>query len=160
MTSSQERQVLELKREGLGDKRIADATGLKPEMVKSFLRRKKQSDESLPCEYCGKQVIQTPHRKKKRFCDSRCRASWWREHPQEINRKQYQHLCKWCGASFLSTRSAAQYCSRRCYAVARRKENCAGVWWASNENHSLPNRHVNGETDGSWGHNLWGRMGN
>lgn len=127
MTSNQERQVLELKREGLGYKRIADATGLKPEMVKSFLRRKKQSVESLPCEYCGKQVIQTPHRKKKRFCDSRCRSLWWQEHPQEINRKQHQHYCKWCGAPFQSPRSTAQYCSRRCYADARRKEDCAGV---------------------------------
>ncbi len=127
MTDFQERQILELKQKGMGFRKIGAATGLNPEMVKSYLRRKKLTEEVILCKYCGKRVVQAPHRKIKKFCDSQCRASWWRDHPEEISRKQYTHICKWCEKSFITTKQTSQYCSKKCYANARRKEDHVNV---------------------------------
>jgi hypothetical protein len=36
------------------------------------------------CKYCGKELIHTPGRRKKEFCDDNCRVSYWQKQ-QKLN---------------------------------------------------------------------------
>jgi endogenous inhibitor of DNA gyrase (YacG/DUF329 family) len=124
MNNSEKEKVSELRRFGWGYKKIAAEIGVSEDAVKGFLRRNRETLNPVVCELCGKPAGQTPHRKKKRFCSDKCRNSWWSAHPEaRVRQKTYGHICGWCGKPFESIRQSSVYCSRECYANARRKEN-------------------------------------
>ncbi|MCM1232943.1 MAG: RNA polymerase subunit sigma-70 [Ruminococcus flavefaciens] len=124
MTSEEKKKIEHLQSQGLGYKRIASTLGLSVNGVKSFCRRHpaKPSAEGI-CPVCGAPVVQTPHRKQKKFCSDKCRMVWWKAHPELLNRKAIYHLvCAYCGQPFDSYgNNRRKYCSRRCYDNARRK---------------------------------------
>ena len=106
----------------MGYKRISTLMGISINTVKSYCRRHPVSKYGI-CQQCGKAIKQTPHKKAKKFCSDACRMAWWKEHPEQVNRKVYHLTCAWCGKPFDSVGSNnRQYCSRACYADARRKE--------------------------------------
>jgi len=125
MTESDKRRIRQLQIEGLGYKRIAAMLDLPVNSVKSHCYRHpvdKEPEIKLPCQYCGKKVLQQPHRKEKKFCSDQCRMAWWKEHTALINRKKLnQYICPLCGTAFTSPHSHRIYCSRECYAKARMK---------------------------------------
>ena len=125
MTDLERSRIIALQNEGLGYKKIARELNLSPNTVKAFFRRRAaaQECERYRCRYCGIAVTQTPHRKEKKYCSDACRMAWWKEHPEQVRRKYgYAYTCPSCGKAFVSKNPGRMYCSRECYANARRKE--------------------------------------
>ena len=116
-------QIRSLALQGFGYKRIADIVGLSPDTVKSHLRRHPAKPESSVCMQCGKPLEQTKGRKEKKFCSDMCRMTFWNSHQDEVNKQAYYNLiCLHCGKEFESYGNKnRKYCSRVCYAEARRK---------------------------------------
>lgn len=126
MTKHEKETILSLRRSGLGCKRIADTLGLKVNGVKSFVSRHAgPTDKPGFCQQCGMPLKQLPHKKKKKFCSDQCRLKWWNSHPELVHRKaRYTLECAYCGKTFESYGNSRRiYCSRACYADARRRSD-------------------------------------
>ena len=126
MTETEKLRIHKLRQEGLGYKKIAAALGLPVNSVKTYLRRHPIGEDAaaIPdfCEMCGKPIIQIPHRKHKRFCSDSCRISWWNAHPDKGGKRTLNTFtCIYCGRTFQSGARDRRYCSRNCYAKARKK---------------------------------------
>lgn len=118
-------RIEQLKQNGYGYKKIASELNLSPNTVKAYLRRKKANENGVRvCKNCGAPVRQIAHKKEKLFCSDTCRMAWWNKHQSQVKRKAfYQLTCAYCGISFVSYGNKNRvYCSRSCYALARRKE--------------------------------------
>lgn len=130
MTNSEMFQISKLREQGLGYKKISSILGISWNTVKSYCKRQELNNRAYKistdntCRQCGETLNQKPHRKKKVFCSDKCRMMWWNSHPDEIKRKNLStFVCKQCGAVFKGYASKnRKYCSRTCYAEARRKE--------------------------------------
>ena len=139
MNSIEREQIIALRAAGQSYTRIADALNLSVNSVKSFCRRNALSSGvgssikhiktetplgATVCEQCGQLTVQTPGRKRKRFCSDACRTAWWNAHRTQVRRKTTRTFCcARCGMRFsrygVTMRS---FCSRSCASAARRKE--------------------------------------
>ncbi len=93
--------------------------------VRSYIRRHPPEDAvRVECRQCGKAILQIKGRKAKHFCSDKCRTAWWNSHPEKVQRKAYYHItCEYCGREFESYGNKnRKYCSRTCYADARRTD--------------------------------------
>ena len=126
-------RINELRREGLGYKRIAARLELPVNTVKSYIRRHPMEAPALAreerCLNCGGLIQQNPGRKEKKFCSDRCRMAWWNTHPEAVQRKTfYEITCACCGQTFQSYgNNARKYCSRSCYDRSRMKGGVGNV---------------------------------
>ena len=126
MTTNEKEKILALKFQGLGCNRISKLTGVPLGTVKSFLSRVETKPPEVPkgvCLECGSEIELKPNTKPRRFCSGECRQKWWNEHLHLVNRKAYyNYTCPWCGKDFTAYGNDHRvYCSRECYADARRK---------------------------------------
>jgi endogenous inhibitor of DNA gyrase (YacG/DUF329 family) len=133
MNTQQKNQIASLRREGYGYTKIAQALGLSKNTVKSYCRRNDLSGIAADdphvapivrfCPECGKEIIQAPHRKEKKFCSDECRHKWWNARPEMITRKAvYSYTCAHCGEPFTAYgNSHRKYCSHACYIADRFK---------------------------------------
>ena len=127
MTQSDKYKIEIYRAQGLGYTEIAKMLGISVNSIKSFCKRNnlggKRGYEAagdvniLACENCGKPVMQTPGRKKKRFCCDHCRNEYWNSHLEQVNRKaNYEITCKGCGKVFISYGNKnRKYCCHACY---------------------------------------------
>ncbi|WP_322200375.1 RNA polymerase subunit sigma-70 [Acutalibacter intestini] len=122
MVTAKAKDILRYREQGLGYKRIAALTGYSINTVKSVCRRNPDGAERF-CPQCGAMLTHTPHHREKKFCSDKCRMAWWNSHPEAVNRKAVYHFtCAQCGQPFDSYgNDHRKYCSRACYAEARRK---------------------------------------
>lgn len=69
------------------------------------------------CRHCNQELKNGVTRQEKKYCNDACRMAYWKNHPEEINRKAYYNtICKNCGQTFESYGNAGRmYCSRACY---------------------------------------------
>lgn len=123
MTDEQRKQIIALRREGVGYGRIATELNLSINTIKSFCRRNSlvaQTAEGV-CETCGKPIHQNPKRKRKRFCSDACRNKWWNAHLNLIKRKAvYTFTCPTCGKEFTTYGNRhRKFCSHACYIAHR-----------------------------------------
>lgn len=129
MTALEKERISQLQQQGYGYKRIATELGLAVNGVKSYCRRHPVTIDTKAeckpgiCQQCGNAINQLPGRKIKRFCSDRCRNKWWNEHQSLVKKKAYYSLvCRFCGRPFQSYGNQKRiYCSRECFAEARRK---------------------------------------
>jgi protein-arginine kinase activator protein McsA len=122
MTRDEIIKINKLQRDGVGYKRISTLTGIPINTVKSYCHRHPAGDAGI-CQQCRAPIKQPPHKRTKKFCSDACRMAWWKDHPEQVQRKVFHLTCMRCGMSFDSYGSGKrQYCSRACYADARRKE--------------------------------------
>ncbi|HFU4054549.1 TPA: RNA polymerase subunit sigma-70 [Streptococcus suis] len=128
MTPEQKVAIRCLREYGLGYKAIGIKLNLSINTIKSFCRREAikagdKTDDELPdyCYACGRVLKHIDGKKKKRFCSTSCRQTWWNDHLDEVHRKAYsEHICLTCGISFMSyANPKRKYCSHRCYVTAR-----------------------------------------
>lgn len=122
-------RINELRRQGLGSRKIAGILKISENTVKSYCRRHPLIPNENVCPQCGFPVKRTPHKKDKKFCSDHCRMAWWNSHKDLVNRKAIYHLtCQHCGQPFDSYGNVnRKFCSRTCYAKARQKDgNCDG----------------------------------
>lgn len=102
---------------------IALALQVSVNTVRSYIRRHPPEDAiRIGCRRCGKPILQVKGRKAKCFCSDQCRNAWWNAHPEQVRRKAYYRLtCEYCGKEFVNYGNRnRKYCSRICYADARR----------------------------------------
>ena len=134
MNAIQKEQIAELKGQGESYSKISGLLGISENTIKSYCRRNKLT-ESLNnpscmlkddlCQQCSHKLKHIPGHKKKKFCSDKCRMTWWNSHPQEVQRKSvYKFTCPVCGSNFESYGNNKRiYCSRSCFAKARRTEH-------------------------------------
>ncbi len=122
MTTEEKARVSELRAQGYAFSRISQITGIPLNTVKSFCYRNPCAAGVTLCRQCGKAVRQTPGARKKIFCSNSCRLIWWNSHPEQVRRTRKTHVCLQCGQSFETHIDKQIYCSRACYADARRTE--------------------------------------
>ena len=134
MTIEQKDQIRKLRQHRYGYATIAEALGLTKNQVASFCRRNNlagivaDDNRQVPldtgcCKSCGKSLVQTPGKKKAKFCSDACRQHWWNNHLDQVNRKAlYFFSCACCGrlSSAYGNRKR-KYCSHECYIRARFK---------------------------------------
>ena len=135
MTPEQKKEIIRMRKSGLGYSKIADLLGISLNTVKSFCRRNDITIElrTIPetkftkkqtikvCQNCGKPVIQNAGRKEKKFCSDSCRIHWWINHLSLENQKAtYEYTCPVCGKAFYSYGNRnRKYCSHECYIKGR-----------------------------------------
>lgn len=144
MTQEQKSMIERLRRDGNGYKSIAAKLGVPVNTVKSYFRRHHSGDkpDSGTCLQCGTIITQTPHKRRRIFCSDECRMQWWTEHRSLQSEGKYEHTCKCCGRVFKNKRKEASYCSRRCFAIARRKEESSDETGIVREGNGLQNHYV------------------
>lgn len=126
MTNTEKERIIALKNQGMSVGKIAETIGIPAGTIKTFLRRteikRKESTEGA-CLECGAELPTVPHMKPRRFCFGTCRQKWWNSHLHLVKRKAfYDFICPWCGKKFTAYGNDHRvYCSRDCYAEARRK---------------------------------------
>ena len=124
MTEEQKSEIMLLRRQGIGYKRIAAFLEISVETVKSYCRRNPEENTAQPvipvghkaillssCKHCGGPLQQMPGKRRREFCGSACRAAYWRAHPKKL---QFQH-CAGCGTLLPMGSVSRKYCSHACY---------------------------------------------
>lgn len=116
-------KIAQLQKQGLGYRRIAAILNISENTIKSYLKRHPVPTGNT-CKCCGVPITNTLHKRERKFCSDRCRMLWWNTHKEQVRCKAfYSFICPQCGASFESYGNKNRtYCSRACYAEARRKD--------------------------------------
>ena len=115
MTEQQKSDLVKLRSKGYGYKKISRLLDIPENTVSAYCRRNHLYFNE--CKNCQKPIKKTKGTKPKKFCCDACRAAWWNNHLNEVNRKAYYELfCKNCGKPFISYGNInRKYCSRACY---------------------------------------------
>ena len=73
------------------------------------------------CKFCGIPIAQREHAKRKLFCSTKCRQTWWNAHLDQVDKKAvYAFTCQTCGKPFEAYGDKERkYCSRDCYIKGR-----------------------------------------
>lgn len=73
------------------------------------------------CRYCGRPLDFTPGKRKKTFCDKKCRAKYWTAHRDDLPHKTtYTFRCAHCGKEFtVYGKRERKYCCPECYFAER-----------------------------------------
>ena len=134
MTVEDKNRITEMRKSGLGYKKIAHALGVSESTVKTFCHRNDMAstlaepvktvcqDMPLkPCRFCGVMVLQYPGRKEKKYCSDSCRNKWWNVHLSETKRQSMsEYICPSCGKPFSAyDKRNRKYCSHECYIADR-----------------------------------------
>ena len=123
LTDTQKVQIRELKKEGLGYRRIAKVLDILPDTVKAFLKRH-PCDNNNYCLCCGKPIVQTDKRKRK-FCSQKCKDKYWSKKTTHDPKYLEKRICNECGRSFFAHPSRMRiYCSRECFQMCESKKWC------------------------------------
>ena len=128
MKEEQEKQIIKMRKSGLGFTAIASRLQLSKIAVRAFCKSQGLMEKRPPdlemqnptpdnCKTCGKQLKYTSGKKKRQFCSNRCRMDWWNTHPNKVKRKAfYLFTCEFCGDEFTSYGNAKRkYCCQECY---------------------------------------------
>ena len=124
MTEKEKTEIIDLRGQGLGYKKISLILGISADTIKTFCRRNDiGGSPDLPimtegvCLTCGKPIAQNPGRKKKKFCSDKCRNQWWNANLDKVNRKATYHFtCLFCKKEFSVYGNAKRkYCCHDCY---------------------------------------------
>lgn len=142
MTNEQRQKIREMRYQGLGYEKIANATGLSRDSVRGYCLRNglggfaadlraeyhKIMEEEfifIFCLNCGKKIEQNRSGRKKKYCSLNCKREWEKTH-----RKTHVIYCDYCGKEFKSLGvKERKYCNSDCYIKDRfwREEDAAEV---------------------------------
>ena len=126
MNLEQKQQIIKLKQEGYGYKKISKELNLPLSSVR-YVCDKGMDDISLlgTCKRCGNTIKSIKGKKRKQFCCDRCRWDWWNSHIKEVNKKAFYTLtCKYCGKEFTAYGNQKRvYCCHECYIKDKKVAN-------------------------------------
>lgn len=142
MTEEQKKKIIELRKTGLGYKRIAKQLNITRDSVRGYCRRNEPFGEYVPpkkkkenktnkkekrlCLNCNKEIIQIGRGSKRKYCCNKCRDEYIYKNG---NRKTYKIRCEYCEKEFKSYSVKRKYCSHNCYIRDRfwRKEDASEI---------------------------------
>ncbi len=137
MTETQKKQIVRMRKKGRGYKTIASAVGLSRDIVRTFCKKRHMSgfgeafvlndrekaDEYKRCLNCYGHIRQPKKGRPKKFCSEECRRDWWKQHPEEIKKREtalYRIKCAYCGMDFIAYgNKGRKYCGHPCYIYDR-----------------------------------------
>ena len=133
MTVQEKERIADLRKEGYGYKYISKELHIPLSSIKSHCQRHGVTKKEAPvksiittaqapkCKYCGKElIILYPGHREKKYCDDKCRISWWNSHPDQITHKSNHMMeCLTCHTIFNARNTSRKYCSRKCYITYR-----------------------------------------
>lgn len=131
MTEIEKATIRELRTRGLGMQAIADNTGMSRDQVRYFLRKEGlggavgNTAEGRICMECGRTLIHTDGKRKRRFCSDSCRMKWWnRRRNTRCSKSMKELACPVCGQIFWAYgASHRRFCSTECYLAWRRERH-------------------------------------
>ena len=93
LTEADKDKILYMRRNGLGYRNIAKATGISADTIKSFIRRHglggvlvdKERHLDDFCPICGRLLEHTPNKRRKVYCSNNCRLKAWKKRQEESN---------------------------------------------------------------------------
>ena len=118
-------QIIRLRIDGLGYKKIATALNIPVERVKYTCKRygynglaknikekyqNELTDTKDLCKYCNKIFEQPKRGRRREYCSVECKRKWEKTHY-----KTHQHKCNYCGKMFESPSKRQKFCSKKCY---------------------------------------------
>lgn len=122
MDLMQREKISQMRHNGFGYTKIAQALSLSVNTVKSYCKRNDLGIKPTPqqeniCLNCNAPLLQEKGKKTKKFCSNSCRQSWWNSHIEIVKRKAvYKIICKNCGVEFESYGNKNRlYCNHGCY---------------------------------------------
>ncbi len=94
MTDQERSQIRSYQLDGLTPKQISELTGISQNTVKVHCHRypvtkAEIADHKGLCRHCGKPLIQTPHKRAKRYCSDKCRMAWCKKNEAHLNKKAF-----------------------------------------------------------------------
>ena len=118
--------IIAYRNEGLSYANIAEKLGVTAEYARNIYsrdRRRKNTDKMCHtdnfCMNCGKQLVHTDGKKKKIFCDNKCRNEY---HNRQHAHIPYLCICEYCGIEFVVYGNPKKrFCSRECQTLAGRR---------------------------------------
>ena len=136
VTALQEEQIRQLRKQGSGYRQIGRKLNLSRDTVRNTCRKYEiDSGQTVlrdkcqllgndnKCRYCGASIEQAKTGRKRHFCSSVCRDTWWKENRDKIHQSPeaiYGFVCKTCGKEFTAYGNQnRKYCSRECFAIDR-----------------------------------------
>ena len=125
MTNKQRADIVRLRSRGMMLSEIAEVLNLPIGTIKSVVYRNIDAmPEDTVCLQCGKTIIQTSHRKQKKFCCKSCRMKWWNAHPDQGEKRiVYRFKCAECGMTFACYGNRKRkYCCRACFFAAQNRK--------------------------------------
>ena len=140
MTEDQKKKIIELRKLGLGYKKIAKHLGITRDYVRGYCRRNEPFGEYIPpkkkkadktnkvekkfCLSCNAEIIQSGRGPKRKYCCNKCRYSY-----RNRERKKYNIRCEYCDQEFKGYSTKRKYCSHDCYIRDRfwRKEDASEI---------------------------------
>lgn len=145
MTQQQAKQIVEMRKKGIGYKNIASVVGLSRDIVRNYCKYhnltgysnalvknvQERMKNGEACMYCGGELNRMQTGRPKKFCSDKCRRDWWKMHPEALKRSEaatYKLVCTHCGTTFISYGNKnRKYCCHDCYIKDR-------FWEVENEN--------------------------
>ena len=122
MTTEKINEITILQKRGLGYRKIAAITKLPISTVKSHTMRHFVEPKDV-CMECGNPLTHADSKRNKTFCSRLCKTKWWNKHPHMMKKQTLnKFICPVCGKEFFDY-GRRIYCSRACYAEARRTNN-------------------------------------
>ncbi len=133
MTETQKKQILKMRKNGDGYKTIASFVGLSRDVVRTFCKSRniagfgkaaamninEKTENGNICLNCGCSIERNKRGRPKKFCSEECRREWWKQHSEELNKKdtaKYKFKCAYCGKEFISYGNKnRKFCSHNCY---------------------------------------------
>ena len=116
MTEIQGMQILSLRKQGLGYKKIASIVNVSRDSVRSYckcrglngyLSREFDFEKEVKlgnvCSFCGGKINKSVTGRPKRFCSDACRRNYWKGHREEIKKNPsaiYIRECRYCNEIF------------------------------------------------------------
>ena len=122
MNRNQKEMIHKMRNEGYSFTKIADELNISVNTIKSYCRRIKEqhnikNEKILCCKECSKEIIQQEGKKEKKFCNDKCRLTWWSKNTDKLKKKaMYEFTCSGCGKKFQAYgNNKRKYCSHNCY---------------------------------------------
>ena len=137
MTETQGLQIRKLRQKGLGYRAIALQVGVPRDSVRNYCKRrglggyrpeydmnlKERIEDGSACAFCGAKLKQKKTGRKRKFCCEACRRDYWRNHREEIKKRDqaiYTVECTYCGKIFESYGNKnRKYCCHEHYILDR-----------------------------------------
>ena len=131
MTEDQKRLANKLRQQGQSYAQIATVLGVPKNTVKTHCWRNNiaapvgsKPVKSSFCQNCGKPIKQPEHIKTKKYCNDKCRITWWNHNRNLLNSGATRQVsCAYCGSKFEKyEKSGQRFCSHACYTNLRFKK--------------------------------------